>query len=528
MQYARLCWIVGALVLVFTLGLPSPCAAQTGTVLHNFLQPLTPNDGVSPQANLIQGADGNFYGTTYSGGSISYGTIFRVTPTGSITILHNFFDGTTANDGAKPAAGLVQGTDGNFYGTTYQGGSTGDGTVFQMTPSGTVTILHSFHDGTVTGDGAYPTAGLVQGKDGNFYGTTSQYGTNFAGVLFKVTPTGAETILYQFGGPMVNNTTPPAVPLGGLILATDGNFYGTTSQGGGSNGTTAGGTIYRLTPAGMVTTVHSFSTTAAGTYPECTLAQVGASLYGTCMFGGAFNQGTAFKMTMTGVVTALHSFGDSAVANDGAYPVAGLLPASDGNLYGTTPNGGVSQGTLFRLTPAGAETILHIFGDGTVAHDGTAPLAALIQGRDGNVYGTASTGGYPTDGLSFYQFTHAGTIFKWSPATGYSTFYAFEMPANVNEGSGPLASRLVLGKDGNFYGSTQSGGTANLGTLYRSTPAGVITTLHSFGDGSVLNDGQRPLGNLCVANDGNLYGTTYYGGAGGGRAASLSLQGPET
>ncbi len=207
------------------------------------------SDGSGPWAGLIQATDGNFYGTTTQGGAYGDGTVFKITPSGALTTLHSF----AGSDGSSPYAGLIQGTDGNFYGTTYYGGAAtwcygyaGCGTIFRITPSGTLTTLHSF-DG---GDGAWPQAGLLQANDGNFYGTaltggatTFCYGYPGCGTIFKITPSGTLTTLYSFQG------SEGAIPIGGLIQASDGKFYGTTEGGGDTVDCQGGcGTIFRLVP----------------------------------------------------------------------------------------------------------------------------------------------------------------------------------------------------------------------------------------------------------------------------------------
>ena len=173
---------------------------------------------------MPQGGDGNLYGTTYFGGAHGFGTVFKVTPGGTETVLYSFAGG---NDGEHPYAGVIQGSDGNFYGTTYQGGASGYGTVFKLTPSGIETVLYTFAGGS--SDGAYPEAGVIQGSDGNFYGSTLQGGASGLGLVFKLTPSGTETILHAFAG-----ASDGANPTANLVLGSDGNLYGSTSAGGSS------------------------------------------------------------------------------------------------------------------------------------------------------------------------------------------------------------------------------------------------------------------------------------------------------
>ena len=203
-------------------------SAQSLTTLYSFAG----SDGALPEAGLVRGSDGNFYGTTYFGGTNGDGTVFKITPSGTLTTLYSF----AGSDGVDPVAGLVQGIDGNFYGTTYQGGANGEGAVFKITPSGTLTTLYGF----AGSDGEFPYAGLVQGSDGNFYGTTVFGGADCldlgCGTVFQITPSGTLTTLYNFAG------SDGVAPYAGLVQGSDGNFYGTTQQGGANNV----GTVFRL------------------------------------------------------------------------------------------------------------------------------------------------------------------------------------------------------------------------------------------------------------------------------------------
>jgi uncharacterized repeat protein (TIGR03803 family) len=329
------------------------------------------NDGAFPYAGLIQGKDGNLYGTTEGGGLSFYGSIFRMTLSGSLTTLYSFTDG---NNGANPYGRLVQGTNGNFYGTTYQGGTSGDGTLFKMTTSSVVTFLYSLTGGL---DGADPLAGLVQGSDGNFYGTAYEGGANSFGSVFKMTPSGAVTALYEFTG-----GTDGAYPYAGLVQGKDGNFYGTTLE----DGTGGYGTVFSLTTNGTLTTLTSFNYTNGG-YPQAGLIQgTDGNLYGTTFEGGASGYGTVFSLTTNGILTTLFSFGST----NGSNPAAALVQGTDGNLYGTTSAGGDGgQGTVFRITANGTLTTLLWF-DGL---NGADPEAAMVQASDGNFYGTTVQGG---------------------------------------------------------------------------------------------------------------------------------------
>jgi uncharacterized repeat protein (TIGR03803 family) len=326
-------------VFAFCAAMAIPSHAQIFTSLYSFCSQSDCADGRSPQASLVQATDGNFYGTTEYGGAYGSGTVFKITTSGALTTLHSF-DGF---DGSSPVAGLIQATDGNLYGTTVVGGggACGWGTVFKLTPSGTLTTLHVFcNDG-----GAYPRAGLVQGTDGNFYGDAPY---NACGTVFKITPGGTLTTLHSFGGSDGTN------PYAGLVQATDGNFYGTTQNGG----TDGDGTVFKITPSGTLTTLHSFGG-SDGANPYGGLVQgTDGNFYGTTFNGGnlsceaPYGCGTVFRITPSGTLTTLYSFGTNSNS-----PAAGLIQAADGSFYGTTFLGGnlscnapYGCGTVFSLT----------------------------------------------------------------------------------------------------------------------------------------------------------------------------------
>ncbi len=358
------------------------------TVAHNF----DGSDGGNPSA-LIQGTDGNFYGTTGSGGVNHDGAVYRLSPDGTLTILHSFDE----TDGAIPEGGLVLGSDGSFYGMTFEGGANRAGTVFRITAAGTFTSLHSFN-GT---DGAQPEGGLVEGQDGSFYGMTTYGGSPGDGTVFRITPAGAVTILHTFVG------TDGAYPSANLVQVSDDNFYGTT----GGSGDYPGGTVFRLTPAGVFTNLHLFAgTSAEGREPTGLALGRDGNFYGTTTYGGANDQGTVFRTTTAGAVTTLHNFDDS----DAYGPGSRLLLGSDGNFYGTAASGGsYYEGTVFEVTPAGQVTVLHDFGGSS---EGFEPMVGLIQGSDGDLYGTTASGG--TDG--------DGTIFKLAVPDLHPAFFTGE------------------------------------------------------------------------------------------------------
>ena len=346
--------------------------------------------------------------------------IAAIAPAQTFSTLASF----NVTDGAQPSGPLVQGADGSFYGTTYDGGANNSGTVFKITPSGMLTILYSF-GGAGDSVGASPDAGLVQASDGNFYGTTSQGGVGLGGGVFKITPGGVLTTLYTF-----TRSTDGEHPEAALLKATDGNFYGTTS-GSGVNGTAPAGTIFKITPQGMLTTLYTFSG-ADGSQPSGLVQAADGNFYGTTSGGGANRLGTVFKITPGGTLTMLHSFTGNP---DGSKP-AGLIQGTDGNFYGTTQN------TIFRITPGGTLTTLHSL---TGAGSSTSP-AGLIQATDGNFYGAT-----PSDSAS-------GTIFRITPQGMLTTLYTFGVTGNVG--------RLTEGADGNLYGTTAQGGVGEHGSVF--------------------------------------------------------------
>jgi uncharacterized repeat protein (TIGR03803 family) len=398
-----------AIVLVVAIG----ASAQTFKTLVKF----NGANGANPEyVSLVQGTDGSLYGTTCGGG---YGTVFKMTPTGRLTTLYELtYGGGTYPNGDCPAAGLVLGTDENLYGTTVAGGPStscygGCGTIFKITQHGSLTTIHSF-DST---DGANPVGGLIQANDGNFYGTTElggaynscdNGGPSGCGTIFKVTPQGTLTTIHSFNG------SDGWKPHGAVVQGTDGNLYGTTIEGG-ANG---GGTLFRISPGGTLTTLYSFC------------SQAGCS--------------------------------------DGEFPYAGLVQASDGNFYGTAAGGGTTYcfygaqgGTIFKITPKGTLTTIYDF----CFSDGFTPEAPLIHATDGNLYGTTVAGG-----------------------------------------NGPNCS---------------AGFADGCGTAFKIAPGGVLTTLHNFAN----TDGEIVYGGLVQATSGTFYGTTYGGGKNGyGTIFSLSVR----
>jgi uncharacterized repeat protein (TIGR03803 family) len=391
-------------VLLTTLALIAAAVTTAATAqTYTTLHSFDGADGFRPFAELVQGIDGRLYGTTSSYGAPSPGTVFKMNASGTLTTLHNF----DFTDGSYTYAGLVQAVDGNLYGAATQGGI-GGGTVFKITPSGTLTTLYTFCSQSSCVDGAYPYQALIQATDGNFYGTTNGGGgTNFGGTVFKITPDGVLATLHTF---CAQSGCPDGIyPQSALVEGTDGNFYGTTS---GDGGRTSGGTVFKITPSGTLTTLYRFcaqTSCAHGNELYAGLVQGSdGNFYGTTRFGGAQGWGTVFKITPTGMLTTLHSFCSRNLCADGGEPHAALVRGTDGNFYGTTFLGGANNscslggcGTIFRLTPSGKLTTLYSFCPQIDCADGEYPWGAVVQHTNGNFYGTAAYGGPDGDGTAF-------------------------------------------------------------------------------------------------------------------------------
>jgi uncharacterized repeat protein (TIGR03803 family) len=326
----------------------------TLTTLHSF----NGTDGLYPYAGLVRGANGNFYGTTYYGGANGYGTVFKITPNGTLTTLHSF---NNEMDGEYPYGSLVQATNGKFYGTTSYGGASGYGTLFKITPSGTLTTLYNFCVQTNCADGANPYGGLVQATNGTLYGTTVYGGAHSNGAVFKVTTSGTLTILYSFC--TQTNCTDGANPYAGLGQATNGNFYGTTGAGGTNNN----GTVFKITSNGTLTTMHTFIGTD-GSFPYTGLVQdTNGTFYGTTLQGGVSSEGTVFSLSVglgpfvktnptSGMVGAAVTIlgtsltGSTSVAFNGAAATFAVVSASE---ITTTVPTGATTGTVQVVTPGG-------------------------------------------------------------------------------------------------------------------------------------------------------------------------------
>jgi len=352
-------------------------------------------NGDAPFGPLVQGTDGNFYGTTYGGGKGNSGTLFKITPAGAVTTVHSFCAKRNCADGSLPGVSLVQGTDGNFYGTTLLGGKNAGGTVFKLTAKGKLTTIYNFCSQPNCTDGDRPLAGIVQGADGALYGTTAAGGTGqSAGTVFRITTKGNLITLYSFCSQQ--NCADGQEPLAALAQATDGSFYGTTQYGGVGAGQS--GTIFKITSEGAFSTLYSFCSQpncADGSFPEAPLVQgADGNFYGTTQEGGngTFGGGTVFKVSPSGALTTLHMFGTQ--PSDGSTPVGGLVQATDGNFYGTTSLGGSALGgEIFSINPQGTLTNLYGFCSQPNCADGSSPYDSPVQGTNGTFYGLTARGG---------------------------------------------------------------------------------------------------------------------------------------
>jgi uncharacterized repeat protein (TIGR03803 family) len=323
------------------------------TVLHDFCSSANCGtsedpDGEFPKAGVIQALDGNFYGTTWGSSITGFGSVFKMTPSGTLTTLYTFCSATNCTDGYWPTAPVVQGTDGDFYGTTTSGGTgfeNSGGTVFKITSSGALTTLYSFCSKTNCADGMNPEAGLVQASDGNFYGTTNQGGTNSVcaggcGTVFRITPAGKLTTLHNFCSEA--NCADGSNPVAGLIQGTDGNLYGTTFAGG-VNGS---GGIFKFSLSGTLSVFYSFcaesNCTDGGTAYAPLLQASDGNFYSTTYYGGATGEGVIYRITRAKKLTVLYNF-NSVNAN----PVSGLLQDTSGKFYGTSFNGAGNTNCLY-------------------------------------------------------------------------------------------------------------------------------------------------------------------------------------
>lgn len=445
-----------------------------------------------PTAPMIQGSDGKLYGTFYTGGAGDVGGVFRINSDGSsFTVLRAYY--TTGGDGQNPADGLLETSVGLLFGTTSDGGANGGGIVFRIGKQGDgYLILHSFPSSA--NDGQTPYGGLIEGYPGILFGTTSRGGSGSAGTIFQVNIDGTG---YQLVHVFHTTDGGGAYPRASLLLGRDGKLYGTTVNGGQSGV----GTLFRLDRGGTnFMVLHTFTGTAGdGANPQNALVQGGdGMLYGTTEKGGDNSFGTIFKLNKDGSNYSVIYHFDLA-SESGVTPESALLEGQDGMLYGTTSSGGpASAGTAFKVNTDGTGfVVLHAFSSAN--QEAASPQAALIQAGDGTLYGTTTSGGPGGDGTTYRM-----------AANGSQYLVTHNFSATGGDGRFPLAS-LTLGPDDMLYGTTQQGGIFGNGAAFKLARDGsAYAILHSFV--GAPTEGFEPRAALITGPNAQLYGTSYLGG----------------
>jgi uncharacterized repeat protein (TIGR03803 family) len=385
-------------------------AQTTEVVLHNFCSLTNCADGAQPLGGVIRDSEGNLYGGTLVGGAHARGVAYKLAPSGQVTVLYNFcsLGGDLCTDGWA-AVISVRDSEGNLYGTAGFGGAHNVGAVYELTASGKETVLHSFCSLANCADGSAP-SGLIRDSEGNLYGTTLYGGassngsgvTSGAGVLFKLTPSGQETVLHNFCSQA--NCADGSLPSGNLLMDSEGNLYGTTLNGGPNGGISAGdGVVYKLAPSGQETVLCSFGSASCpdGANPNSgVIVDSEGNLYGTTGSGGAHGKGVVFELAPSGQETVLYNFCSLTNCADGEKPV-GVVRDSEGNLYGSASNGpktNPGDGLVYELSASGSETVLCTFG--AKSCPGVTPSAVILD-SEGNLYGTTLDGGKNGDGNVF-------------------------------------------------------------------------------------------------------------------------------
>jgi uncharacterized repeat protein (TIGR03803 family) len=362
-----------------------PAEAQTFSVLHEFQG--VPNDGSGPRGGLLRDGAGNFLGTTFSGGALGEGTIYKLSPTAQENVLFTF----NTTNGSFPASGLVRDKAGNLYGTADEGPG-GAGVLFRLAKDGTEVTFHAFQGGQNSA-AAVPSGGVIMDAAGNFYGATLLGGLGF-GTIYRVDPAGNLKVLYNFQG-----RADGASPQGPLVRDADGNIFGAAAEKGAHNA----GTIFKLASNGTLTVLHSFTGGRDGKTPQgALLLDKAGNLFGSAFAGGDTGNGTIFQVSKSGGFRRLHSFSG---AVDGTNPNGALIRDSGGNIFGTAQLGGaLFLGTVFKLTAAGELIVLHAF---TGEEDGATPFSGVMRDAAGNLFGTAEQ--------NFLIDQRGGTVFKITP-----------------------------------------------------------------------------------------------------------------
>jgi uncharacterized repeat protein (TIGR03803 family) len=437
--------------------------AGNETILYNFTGQ---QDGNNPFASLVRDPEGNLYGTALVGFYVSI--VFKLNPAGQETVLYSFSEGDVYTTG--PRGGIVE-SGNTLYGTTFAGGTGNAGIVYSLNTSGQETTLFGFPDAV---GGTYP-GPVTRDSSGNLYGTTEYGGKSNSGVVYKLDSSEKLSVLYNF-----QNGT---LPFGNLVLDSKGNLYGVAFGGGAGNGF-----VYKVNSAGAETVLYLFAGGSDGSFPTGLTIDAEGNLYGTAASGGTYESGVVFEVDAAGVETVLYNFTGG---TDGGNPYAGVIRDSAGNLYGTTMYGGAdNDGVIFRVNPGGQETVLYSFIGGRT---GGNPPSGVIRDQRGNLYGTTAT-------------STSGNVYKLDSAGNYTVLYTFSGGA---DGGDPYAG-LALDAAGNLYGTAAAGGAYQHGVVYEVTSSGQEAVLHNFTGG---NDGGIPYTAVVLDSAGNLYGSTQSGGS---------------
>jgi uncharacterized repeat protein (TIGR03803 family) len=470
----RFLFLVAFVAAALTFSLTVLAQAQTVTTLATF----NGVDGYGPFASVVQATDGNFYGTTDSGGSVfQEGTFFRVTPGGKLTDLYNFCSQPNCADGAFLASVPILGSDGNLYGVAGGGGNSTDaGTVYRMTLGGKLTIVYAFCPALPCTDGAGPT-GLVQGEGGNFYGSTSvtanSYG-GYGGTIFSMSPGGELKVLHTFCSHV--NCMDGDLSLYPPILGSDGNLYGVTYFGGNQEG----GVLWEVTAAGAYKVLYNFCGKSGGcksANPFTVVRDFNGDFFGTTASGGGNNSGVVFEITSTGKYIDLHDF-DS--GNGPTWPYTGLTLANDGNLYGVSGGGIENGGFIFEITLAdGSFKNLYVFnGPG----DASEPPGPLFQGTDGDLYGTTSYGPGSGDGMVFRLSNGLSPLVETVPTAGKVGKRILILGNNLTGTTSVtfngVPAQFTVEKDTFIRATVPTGATT--GTVSVVTPTGTLNSNPQF------------------------------------------------
>ena len=483
--------LVTVCMLAFS-GTPTPLHAQIYTDLHDFDCTVEGCSPTYPEV-LAQGRDGNLYGTARNGGTSNMGTVFKITPSGSITTLYNF----SGTDGANPEGGLSLGLDGNFYGTTILGGANNLGTIFKVTPAGVLTTLHTF----VGSDGSGPIGAPVLGKNGSFYGTTCGFNPPWTG--YSITSTGVFKTL--------NSGTPPC-SFAPFSLGNDGNLYGTSQVGG----LTYQGTVFRMTPSGTITVLYNFDYTHGAYLYSPVVAGNDNFLYGTTSGGGSGQGGVVFKLSAGGQITLLHQF-DVNSLTDGEVPYAGLVAASDNKLYGATTGGrnagSVPWGNLFEVTRTGGYSWPYAF-DNT---HGSLAQATPMQHTNGKIYGVTERGGGPNgnlDGGVVYSLDNGlpkfvALVNRWGTSGQVVQILGQGLTGTTSVKFGTVSATFKVYADTFMTATIPADGVTGFITV--STPSGALTSSRPFNIVPVINSftpTSGPVGTVVTITGSGFNGAT--------------------